>query len=361
MVLNQALFEALRKLNKGNAPKIVNAGQTGRFRVEMIAGKPTLHGEGEQYSINCPFCGDTRQRLYVHHMFGRIHHVHGFNQPGQQLVTLAYCHNETKRIKLIGYVEGYLKVDATAQTMDFLNQRNSAGANLQHSCPGMGETTPLQDLHRGHPAVEYLIGRGFDPGYLGRTCGAVLMVKHPDPYIGKISDGRIGFGHHIDGKLKLWHARLAYDAGKKKWPPKWWFPSGTIKVPWNVDVASHFPVVVLCEGILSAVNAGPAAIAIGGKTITQETLGIISTRWKRAFVMLDPDAGINRPMPEPGKIRMLDYQIRLVDQLTAAGMQVTAAKWALGDLRDPGDLGLAGSMQVIKNSDALVAATLDYK
>jgi hypothetical protein len=187
------------------------------------------------------------------------------------------------------------------------------------------------------------------------------MHTHPDPIIARITNGRVGFAHMLDGKMRLWHARLAYESDKKGWPPKWWFPAGTTKVPWNLDVAKNHSTVILCEGILSAVAAGPAAIAIGGKTVTPEALGIIKRLWKKAFVMLDPDAGINRKVNIPGKKDEPDFQLRLVELLKTEGLEVSQARWSRGDNRDPGDLGLQGTLQVIKNSDPMVAAGLAYK
>lgn len=352
MVLNPALFAALKQLNRGVEPKVTNAGLQASFSVLSRDGKPTLHGEGEHYAINCPCCTDTRSRLYVHYMFGQVLHVPGFNQPGDQLLMLAYCQNEQKRIRLIGYLEGHVLVDTSAQTLATLC---GTAAPAKRECPSMGTTTPLQDLPENHQAAAYLTSRGFNYHYLGSACGAVLMHKHSDPTIERMSQGRIGFPFYVDGVMKLWQARSPYDLEKgKKWPPKWWFPGGTAKVPWNVDVAAAFPVVILCEGILSAVNTGPAGIAIGGKTMTPEAIEIIKRRWKRAFVMLDPDAGVNRKPTEK------DYHQMLIDRLTVEGIETTGAKWVRGDNRDPGDLGFAGCLQVIKNSDMLVHSMLSY-
>lgn len=343
-MLNPELFRALKRLNKGVDPKISNPGVRYSFTVRTENGKPKLDGYGEQYAINCPNpgCNDKRSRLYVHYMYGQRHHIPGYNSPGDQLLGLAYCQNEQKRIRLQGYLEGFY-TPADPRTAETLAALDGVLQTKKRVCPSMGAYRALETLPEEHPAVQYLVGRGYSPRYLGETCKAVLLEGHPDPIINRMASGRIGFPFYVNGELLAWQARSAYDLPKgKKWPPKWWFPGGIDKVPWNVDVAAQFPVVVLCEGILSAVNAGPAAIAVCGKTITGPSMAIIKQRWTRAIVMLDSDAGINR---KPGEI---DYHERMLTELKEAGIEAQCVRWTPGDLRDPGELGFVGCVEVLR-------------
>lgn len=344
-MLNPELFRALKRLNKGVDPKISNPGVRYSFTVKEDNGKKRIHGAGEHYAINCPACSDTRFRLYVHYMFGQKHHVQGYNSPGDALLGLAYCQNEQKRIRLQGYLEGFYTPanPRTAETIEALNGTLKTG---KRECPVMGYCRKLEDLPEEHPAAVYLRSRGFSPRYLGETSKAVLIEGHHDPIINRMAAGRIGFPFYVGGELLTWQARSPFDLPKtKKWPPKWWFPGGTLKVPWNIDVAAQFPVVVICEGILSAVNAGPAAIAICGKTITGESMALIKKYWSKAIVMLDSDVGINR---KPGEI---DYHERALGELKAAGIEAQCVQWTPGDLRDPGELGFAGCVEVLKTVD----------
>jgi hypothetical protein len=355
MVLNPELYAALKRLNKGRDPRISNAGLPAAFHLTEVNGKRGISGEGEHYAIDCVVCTDTRSRLYVHHCFGQRRHVPNFNQPGDQLLMLAYCQHCQKRINLQGYIEGYVKSarDSSAETLGFLNSGSSVAPPPKRACPPMGLTVPVHEMDPNDEVVKYLAGRGFNVEYLGKVAGAVAMLDHPDGIIASMTRGRIGFPFYVDGELKTWQARLAFDS-KKKWPPKWWFPGQTSKVPWNVDVAAGFEVVILCEGILSAVNMGPAAVAVCGKTLTAESLEIVKKKWKRAFVALDPDCGINR---KPGE---QDFHERMLKLLRESGTEASCALWKPGDNRDPGDLSLQENIELIRRSDPVVAATLPY-
>lgn len=342
--MNPELFKALKRLNGGRDPKISNPGVPGTFSVEVVDGKTRLHAAGEQYGICCVECGETRHRLYVHHMYGVKHYIPGFNQPDTELLCLAYCQNEGKRIRLEGYLKGFYEPKnlRTAETIEALN---GTLVTAKRSCPPLGTCIPLQDLPDDHPAVVYLDKRNFSAAYLGQACGALVMESHPDAMIERMARGRIIFPFYVDGELLTWQGRSPYDLEKgKKWPPKWWFPGGTKKVPWNVDEAKKFEVVIICEGILSAANAGPAAVAIGGKSITTEGLKVITERWKKAVVMLDPDIGLNRAEGE------MDYQERLIGTLRGTHMEVEGIQWIPGDLRDPGDIGFLGCAEALKRS-----------
>jgi hypothetical protein len=348
---NMELYAALQRLNNGVPPKVVNAGEPAAFATDRGPdGHVQLHASGELYAINCPKCHEVRCRLRVHFLWGIAHHVPGYNQPGEVLEGLAYCQNEQKRIPLKGYLREDYRPDPILAIKMALEEKPPPW-----TCPTMGEVIPLQNLPEDHSACQYLVKRGFSPRYLGETCGAVLMAKHPDPYVDRLSRMRIGFPFYVDGILRLWQARLAYDLPKGvTWPPKWYFPSGGQKVPWNVDLAAGFPVVLINEGVLSAVNAGPAAISAGGKTLTTEVRRIIKAHWKRAFVMFDPDAGLCRAAGAP------DYQLIAMQQLRDDGLEVSGAKWTPGDLRDPGDLGFLETLKMIRASDPFVFASLPY-
>ena len=357
MVLNPGLFASLKILNKGVTPRISNQGVPATFSVTMNNGRPCIHGEGEHYAINCCACTDTRSRLYVHHAFGQARHIPGFNQPGDQLLMLAYCQNCQKRVRLAGYLEGYIKSekDTSQDTLGFLNSGGTSAPPVKRECPSMGFTVPLHEAHPEDEAVLYLKKRGFDTDYLGKVAGALVMVDHPNLDINRLTRGRIGFPFLVDGELKNWQARSPFDLPKgKRWPPKWWFPGQTSKVPWNTDVAAGFSAAIICEGILSAVNMGPAAIAVCGKTLTQESLQIVKARWKRVLLALDPDCGINR---KPGE---QDFHARMQTLLVENGVEATIAAWTPGDNRDPGDLTPGENIALICRSDPLVAAALPY-
>ena len=98
--LNPALFEALR--NRFGKVRIIHPGER---RVVTCVPDPMRRGNvvnrtvthGEQYSLNCPFCRDTKHRLHVGYEFGsydehrgkfRNFPMHCFNENCEKNVTL---------------------------------------------------------------------------------------------------------------------------------------------------------------------------------------------------------------------------------------------------------------------------------
>ena len=74
---NPKLYHALKQIT-GLPPKIINEGEPCHLHnvYAEYSFVPTTQNlpasctrGGEQYAVNCPFCGDTRQRLYISHMW----------------------------------------------------------------------------------------------------------------------------------------------------------------------------------------------------------------------------------------------------------------------------------------------------
>src|SRR4249920_1968854 len=58
---------------------------------EPVSDRPMLAitHSGEYYRLCCPYCNDTRYRLYVNHMYGQK------DRFGRRMKFLAVCYNET--------------------------------------------------------------------------------------------------------------------------------------------------------------------------------------------------------------------------------------------------------------------------
>lgn len=349
MPLNPILYGLLTSVF-GRPPRISNQGEAFSYDVINTPRGPRMKARGEQYTVCCPDCGDTRHRLYFHHRFGTK--ISDPRFPGA-LTDLCFCQNEQlKKPKWYALLHTQLSDPAVGVAI----QMASAGAHkAPHEVPPMGEVVPLRQLPNDHQAILYLRGRHYDPLYLSDVYGTCLMVHHPNDRINNLTAGRIGFPFLIDGKLVTWQARLAYDLPKgAKFPPKWYFPPGS-KHPWGVDIARQYRVCCLAEGVLSAVNFGPAGVAIGGKTLTYLTKQRLLNTWDNFFVALDPDAGVARKDKT-----QIDYQKRLIDELQAEGKNAVGAVWDPTDLRDPGDLGPLGCHELIRRSAPSFLELLPY-
>lgn len=352
MVLNAALYDALTRVF-GYRPRITNAGEPFSYDPIRTPRGYKMKAYGEQYSVCCPDCGDRKFRLYFHHRFGT--RVVDERFPGA-LVDLCFCqHEQKKKPKWFSILGDAITNPLVCLEVGEMSRYAPPVGAPDSEVPTMGDVTPLRELPRDHQAVQYLIRRGYEPTYLSDIYGACLMNSHPDEKIDRMVKGRIGFPFLVDGKLKCWQARLAYDLAKgEKYPPKWYFPPKTKKVAWGYDVAKQYKGVIVCEGILSAVNFGPAAIAIGGKTLVYAVKKMIVETWDNVFVALDPDAGLNRKGDEK------DFQKRLVEELKQEGKMVAGAVWTPGDMRDPGDIGPHGCVDLLRSSAPWFVQLLDY-
>lgn len=345
--LNPYLYTMLSHMF-GGPPVITNQGEPFSYDVVSTPRGYRMKARGEQYSVSCPDCSDKKKRLYFNHMYGA--RISDPRFPGP-LIDLCYCqHEQRPKPKWYALLGKSLSDPMVALTV----QQQTACATPKGNEPvTMGDVTPLRELSDSHPAVQYLRSRGYETSYLSDVYGACVSNSHPDEKIDRMVRGRIIFPFLVDGHMLTWQARLAYDLPKsQKFPPKWYFPGGS-KTLWGYDVARQFPVLILCEGILSAVNFGPAGVSVGGKTLLYSMNKLVVGQWKYAVVALDPDAGINRTK-DP------DFQERMVRQLHDAGLHVSGVLWTPGDNRDPGDLGPVGCLELLKRSAPWCIDMLPY-
>jgi len=79
---------------------------------------------------------------------------------------------------------------------------------------------------------------------------------------------------------------------KYKNPPKGMFNIGKASLMFNSYQASHYPTIVICEGVFDAMAVGPNAVALLGKSLSRAQLMMISRmhKSKRVVVYLDGDA-----------------------------------------------------------------------
>lgn len=75
----------------GGGVLIANQGMACTTQTSRITGGGTytsLLYAGEYYRVNCPFCSDTRHRLWINHMYGQP------DANGWPMTFLAHCYNE---------------------------------------------------------------------------------------------------------------------------------------------------------------------------------------------------------------------------------------------------------------------------
>ena len=289
-VLNPTLYRQLVrrfgecKVSNSNEAMICKAVKTGDDE-----DRPQLRIEhsGEYYQVCCPYCSDTRHRLYVNHRFGQT------DAFGRRLLFLAICYNEG----CLGRRENFV---------DFLEQLDNSSVAEARVKPGKivpeearevippGPTILLKHLRRTHPARVYVSGRGFDVTELSDKYG----VSYCSQSRYTLARNRLIIPVVEKGKLKGWQARYV---GELDWkgplrhelPPKYFscpdshFRSRCL-LSWESVREWHTGIIV--EGPFDAFRFGSMSCCIFGNSMTvlQKRKFAAIFRKRSGVLLLDP-------------------------------------------------------------------------
>lgn len=240
---------------------------------------------GEYYRVNCPFCNDTRKRLWINHRWG--HH----DYRAQLNLFLAHCYNENCLAEPGRSWQLYKQVftDFSHETGDVLLQNHRAeAADVKPTWPG--RHVPLDQMFSGHPANVYLREeRSFDVAKLVKDYHISYCIEALDDYI--LAQGRIIIPAYMDGEFVGWQARFIGEPAPKPVPKYYTMPHmKRNRMLYNFDEAKKHPYVVLCEGPTDVWRYGPEAVALWGKSISPYQLGLVVANWKKVYVCLDGEA-----------------------------------------------------------------------
>lgn len=256
---------------------------------------------GEYYRVNCPYCGDGRQRLWFHYCYGQR------DDDGRTINWLVNCYNE-------GCLSGKdRRAIENRQDLEIrlFNAEMSAGerSSLLATRPGRkddngpltevvlpGRVTTLDQLSVDHEAVQYIEDRGYDAARLGRKYG--LCYCHKAFEFSQVQ-GRLVIPIEMEGQLVGWQARYV---GEVNWTDcgvrKYYNLPGMKKrkMLYNWDRASQGRVIVVVEGVTGVWTVGDASVALLGKSITAHQMArlanvtTIDDQPRCLVLMLDPDA-----------------------------------------------------------------------
>jgi len=338
----QSVFGQVRVSNRG-VPFIGNVTKdavTGR-------GKITRVQAGEEYSVCCPFCGDTRFRLRINHMWGQ-------ELQGSRC-WLFSCFNERcetdrkNRDKLYHMLTDGAAVPMTAVSKTVEPAAPTVGLSLPGNC------ILLNEMPKGHPAVRYMISRDYDPAVLGpvwNMCWCDYSLKQPPAhrllcpiYTLDEATGNVIYG---GSQARYYDIATGNDKPPDKLTPKWYTQPGTPKASilyngWRA--MKHPELVVIAEGPLDVFRIGPDhGVGLFGKNMSTKQAELL---WKYfgskggdAILLLDPDALV------PGKrqtesatdraLRLMNsmgtwHKIRVIRDLNGvdAGKHSTEEIWKL--------------------------------
>lgn len=237
---------------------------------------------GEEYISCCPFCGDKNYHLYVNYRYGSRDLISGTVRTRLACCFHGCLEKEENRRKLYEAlcVGNVCSVDPVV-VMETVS--NSVPSFSEISPPG--NLTLVADLEEDHPAVKYLChDRGYSRELLREYDIAYCESSHY-----KSASNRIIIPIVFQGKYRGWQAR---SIGNPKFGPKYFTAPGLKKscLIYNFDRASKCPYPVIMEGATDVWRVGEAGICLFGKTISERQLSLVQQTWRKAIVLLDPDA-----------------------------------------------------------------------
>lgn len=245
---------------------------------------------GEYYRVNCPFCRDTRHRLWVNHRYGTV------GEHGQKMLFLATCYNEGclaesdnwRRFNdaLFGFRNANVR-DIPAFVTDYSHVGFSdTAAETRAVLPGeVIPMTQLLQISPRHPAVLYMCGqRRYTRTKLDRYevgfCTQAAAEYRP-------AQGRIIFPLRMDGELVGWQARIVGDDVPCGVPKYYGMPRmKKRRILANYDYAKREPFPVIVEGVTDQHVVGAAGVAILGKTLSSFQRDLLASTWPQGSVVI---------------------------------------------------------------------------
>ena len=321
-VLNPLLYRKLKQ--HFGVVRVSNPGQamSATAVLDFVSKKPRLNiaHPGEYYQVCCPYCHDSRFRLYVNHMYGKK------DSFGRKMTFLAICYNDTacmsddeKRDDLHNTLE---EMDGVLERAKVLDGEPAPAEAREVDWPG--PCIPLAQLKSDHPAIEYIRSRHFDPAYIGKQFDVRYCV---DSHF-FLARNRLIIPVYERGKLKGWQARYC---GELEWknkslqlPPKYFTMPNMPRrlLLYNFDKAKEHYTGVIMEGPTDVWAMG----AVGATMTTHQQRRFTTIFQKRSAVLLYDPEEFDDPATQ-----------RLVENLRSH-MPNNLAVIKLPDGTDPGSL-----------------------
>lgn len=242
---------------------------------------------GEYYRVCCPYCDDTRHKLWINHRYGAD--VENDRRTNTHLA-VCYKNNCTahsgKRSQLEAFIFGLGKNFRRAPIKTIVAEYTPVKIEPP------GPIIPLTALDDDHPAIQYVMKRGFVPDILTAqfnigVCDSVSDQKY------EIVKNRLYIPIVFRGELVGWQARSIHDY---MYGPKYFNAPGTSKsrILYNYDAAVDKPFVVVVEGVPSVWRLGAYGVCLFGKSMSLFQQTLIANTWtgKPVFLILDNDAKV---------------------------------------------------------------------
>lgn len=264
-------------------------------------------GEYPEIKINCPFCSDSRKRFGIN--------LKRF---------IAHCFNCGERLgphgvrKLLGIEKEKEKasVEDLERELDGLlfpgfgdvpvfqpTSPRVSGLYIREYVSDPKKFSGYRDIFEC--AIDFLERRGFNAAVAERY-NFIL------PSRGFFKTKRLILPVFDSGELVYYQAR-ALDSSKPKYiNPKNTECVGKSNCVFNLDEAAKFDSITICEGIFSAISAGPNAVALFGKELSQRQAAKIFLKGvKRATILFDP--GTEKESAKAAEILSKRLEVRIAN------------------------------------------------
>lgn len=267
-VLNPTLFEVLKREFGEVRVTDQGAAMVGRH-VRYPGGRVRLvtSTSGEYYRVSCPFCNDTRYRLWINHRWGMRDPV-----TESRHRWAAVCYNEDclareeNRVALIKRTSWYHRSAGEGR----VTVRPGHVTDPGRPKPLPRDFVRLDALKNGHPARRYVKGRGFTPDLIAERWGVGYSADGPFPGAG-IGRLVIPVRREVDGETKVWGWQ-ARTLGEFEHLPKY-FTVPDLKKSVLLYGAERVEAgtgpVVVCEGPIDAWRFDRDAVALLGKSASE--------------------------------------------------------------------------------------------
>jgi hypothetical protein len=290
--------------------------------------------KGEYYRINCPWCGDTRHRLYISHLWGVPNEI-----TNSKHLWLAHCFNEDclavedRTNMLYDRVFGFKNAKLRGQQVVITPGVEEVETLQEIKPPGV--ILPLDKLHPSDQVISYLRARGINPIKLQEDYDVAYCLNAESDY--PLAQNRIYIPVKMHGMLVGWQCRYPADVKKESRILKYYSRPGMPRrlILYNYDNAIKYPFVVLCEGPADVWNVGPYAVATFGKNPAITQIKLLCENWTNGaiVIMLDGDAWADTE--------------KLVRMLQTAEYKGAIIPVRLPEDKDPGDLDISINYEYI--------------
>jgi hypothetical protein len=330
--LNKALYQAMAK--KFSAVEVVNRGDKGDYKrvVRQAANSQRQYVNydvkpggsfGERYRVDCPYCGDTRKRLYVTYLFGMEDEETGLANTGNIHCFNEACHEDyTNRRELLEDLElhGLRDYFVVQQTQKIEEADEASGEFTFRGEVGRpGECVQLSEIVEGTPdyrIIEYLRDeRGFDVGKLQQWYG-VEYLRRAFSY--SLLSGRVWTPFYRAGAMIAWTARAVpglCDSDIRHFHS----PGGLGGLLYGLGSALDMPVLTLVEGPADRWAIGSSGVALlsktlGGQKAARLATGLSGSKVELVLVLLDPEQPENEKAK--GKPHQIEETVARVRKIT---------------------------------------------